>query len=331
MNPRAKQRAADPRRFAAASALVLAIAAQFYGCRDLAVGSDVVELYTAMCAAYSDCGLEDQEVRCPQDLYRRIGRTDPADTTYEKGALAAVSENACLEGCAGLKRCLAETPFCHALGATCADASQCCGGDAGVQACVNEKCCVVDGGSCGPGRPCCSGEACGVTGRCGDKLCTLKGKPCESDYECCSLSCRDGACEVQGCSLFGQTCLIDDDCCDEDGVATMRCNGGVCGALGCAACDPNDPQNCCIDQGLTCYQTVLGTTSCGSIGCAIEGLECGDDSDCACDGGALVCDDAFAPHCASCRGLGSSCPGDESCCPGLTCDDSSHHCVDPTP
>lgn len=330
MSPRAERRAADPRRVTALSALALALVAQGYGCREIAVAPEVVELYGAMCTAFADCGLADAEpVTCPQDLYTRIGRVDELD--YERAALLAVTENACLEGCAGLRRCLAENPFCLALGQPCQDASACCGSDAGVPACVNGACCVVDGGVCGADQPCCSGEACDENGRCGGKLCTLKGKPCVSDYECCSLSCRDGACEVQSCSLFGEPCLLDDDCCDEDGVTSMRCDGGVCGALGCAACDPNDPDNCCIPQGLVCYQTVLGTTSCGDIGCAIDGLECGDDSDCACPGGgALVCDDAFAPHCATCRGLGSSCPADGSCCEGLTCD-SSHRCAGATP
>ena len=81
---------------------VLAIAAQGYGCRELAVGSDVVELYGAMCSAYADCGLVDQEVDCPGDLYERIGRIDPSDSAYEEGALTAVVENACLDGCAGV-------------------------------------------------------------------------------------------------------------------------------------------------------------------------------------------------------------------------------------
>ncbi|MFO0555549.1 MAG: hypothetical protein U0271_44640 [Polyangiaceae bacterium] len=313
------------------AAFVLVVGGGFVAgsCRDI-VAPDVVDLSAKLCEMSVNC--DGLDWNCPDELDLRFH----SDLTDE--FLAHVKVKDCFTSCSAVRECRDQPPICADYGRTCGPNQGCCNETLGIATCYQDRCCVPDGAPCGSGHPCCSGVACDQDGRCGDIVCKDVGDTCLSNFDCCSRRCDEGGeCVANLCTKPGEFCATASDCCppidggdlydclpssEDPAIKVCRRPEEEC------FCDPFDPENCCIPQGKVCFPTGDGLSACAAPTCPPAGAECGGDIDCRClDGSApdLLCDDAFIPHCAECRGPGSHCITSDECCLGEC--DASHHCA----
>jgi hypothetical protein len=241
---------------------------------------------------------------------------------------------------------------CKAVGATCAQGTECCVGACTSGLCggnvgdAGAKACNMADAVCAKGFDCCSGTCNG--GHCvGNTLvsgggdggagsavaCIGPTTACTTGNQCCSglcepvtgmagvIQCRDA------CRADGVACVDAQDCC------TLACNGGVCGGTICRVesetCTVNSDccSNLCDPATKKCLIDAANST------CRPTGETCNSGPQKGCCGATAandLCDKSTnPPRCIAppslCKGDKATCVADADCC-NKHCDPASHTC-----